>query len=143
MGRYQSLIIFFVLVSLYLLFGYGVTVSNDSVTNIDQITALDLWSRSSHFSFHLFGITFYLIFSKLIGLSAVTSIELMLAVFSAAGSAALYMVALKKFNDAKLAIISVIIYSLTSGIFRFSCQIEYLVLVPSLCLISLFLFSRS
>ena len=143
MGRYQSLIIFFVLVSLYLLFGYGVTVSNDSVTNVDQITALDLWSRSSHFSFHLFGITFYLLFSKILGLSAVTSIELMLAVFSASASVALYLITKTKYGSISLSILTVLIYSLASGVFRFSCQVEYLVLVPSLVLISLFFYSRN
>ena len=136
-------IIFVLLAVLYISFGYDVTVSNDSVTNIDQITSLDLWHRSSHFSFHLFGIIFYLIFSKLIGLSAVASVEIMLTVFSAAGSSALYIITLKKFNDMKLAVISVIIYSLASGIFRFSCQVEYLILVPSLGLISLFFYSRN
>lgn len=136
-------IIFFVLAIIYILFGYGITVSNDSVTNIDQITSLDLWSRSSHFGFHLFGIIFYLIFSKAIGLSAVVSVEIMLAVFSAAGSAALYMITLKKYNDVKLAVITVLIYSLTSSIFRFSCQVEYLILVPSLGLISLYFYSRN
>ena len=143
MKKNTSLIIFLLLTIIYISFGYGVTVSNDSVTNIDQITALDLWHRSSHFSFHLFGIIFYVIFSKLIGLSAVASVEIMLAVFSAAGSAALYMITLKKFNDIKLAVIAVIIYSLTSGVFRFSAQVEYLILVPSLGLISLFFYSRN
>lgn len=139
----KPLLVFLLLTIIYILFGYGVTVSNDSVTNIDQITALDLWNRSSHFSFHLLGIIFYLFFSKLIGLSAVTSVEIMLAVFSAAGSSALYMISLKKFNDVKLAVITVIIYSLASGIFRFSAQVEYLILVPSLGLISLFFYSRN
>lgn len=137
------LVIFLVLTIMYILFGYGVTVSNDSVTNIDQITALDLWHRSAHFSFHLFGIIFYIIFSKLLGLSAVASVEIMLAVFSAAGSAALYMITLKKFNDIKLAVITVIFYAVASGVFRFSCQVEYLILVPSLGLISLFFYSRN
>ena len=135
-------LIFFILALTYILFGYGVTISNDSVTNVDQIVSLDLWNRSSHFSFHLFGILFYLIFSKLIGLSAITSIEIMLAVFSAAGAVSLYQIALKKFNNINQAIITVIIYSFASGIFRFSCQIEYLILVPSLGLISLYFYSK-
>ena len=143
MSKRIPVIIFVLLAVLYISLGYGVTVSNDSVTNIDQIKALDLFDRSSHFSFHLFGLVFYLIFSKLIGLSAVASVEIMLAVFSAAGSSALYMITFKKFNDVKLAVISVIIYSLASGIFRFSCQVEYLILVPSLGLISLFFYSRN
>lgn len=143
MSKRIPVIIFVLLAVLYISFGYGVTVSNDSVTNVDQIRALDLWHRSSHFSFHLFGIIFYLIFSKFIGLSAVASVEIMLAVFSAAGATALYSVVFKKYSDVKLAVISVIIYSLTSGIFRFSAQVEYLILVPSLGLISLFFYSRN
>jgi len=136
------LLIFFTLSVLYILFGYGVTVSNDSVTNIDQITALDLWHRSSHFSFHLFGIIFYLFFSKLIGLSAVTSIETMLAVFSAASSAALYQITLKKYNNLNQALITVVVYSLASNVFRFSCQLEYLILVPSFGIFSLYFYSK-
>ncbi len=135
-------LIFIVLILTYILFGYGVTISNDSVTNVDQITALDLWSRSSHFSFHLFGIIFYLLFSKLIGLSAVTSIELMLAVFSAGSAVALYQVTLKKYHNLNQAVITVIIYSLASGVFRFSCQVEYLILVPSFGILSLYFYSK-
>ena len=89
------LLIFIILTILYISLGYGVTISNDSVTNVDQITALDLWSRSSHFSFHLLGVIFYLIFSKLISLTAVTSIEIMLAIFSASAAVALYQIVLK------------------------------------------------
>lgn len=136
------LIIFFTLTIMYVLFGYGVTITNDSVTNIDQITALDLWSRSAHFSFHLFGILFYLIFSKVIGLTAVVSIEIMLAVFSAAGAAALHQIVLKKFNNDAQALITVIIYSFASGVFRFSCQVEYVILVPSFGIISLYFYSK-
>ncbi len=135
-------LIFFILAFIYIVFGYGVTISNDSVTNIDQIVSMDLLSRSSHFSFHLFGIIFYLIFSKFIGLSAITSVEIMLAVFSAAAAVALYEVTLKKFNNVSQAIITVIIYSVASGIFRFSCQVEYLILVPSLGIISLYFYSK-
>ena len=124
------------------MFGYGVTISNDSVTNIDQIVSLDLWSRSSHFSFHLFGIISYLIFSKLFGLSAVTSIEIILAIFSAAAAVSLYKITLKKYKNVNQAIITVIIYSLASGTFRFSCQAEYLILVPSLGLVSLYFYSK-
>lgn len=140
--RNTPLLIFLVLTILYILFGYGVTISNDSVTNVDQIVSLDLWSRSSHFSFHLFGIISYLIFSKLIGLSAVTSIEIMLAVFSAAAAVSLYLVTLKKYNNVNQAIITVGIYSLASGIFRFSCQVEYLILVPSFGLMSLYFYTK-
>jgi len=135
-------LIFIVLVLTYILLGYGVTISNDSVTNVEQIVSLNLWNRSSHFSFHLFGIIFYLIFSKIIGLNAIAAIEIMLAVFSAAAAVALYQVTLKKYNNVKQAIITVIIYSVASGICRFSCQVEYLILVPSLGIISLYFYSK-
>lgn len=135
-------LIFITLGLIYILFGYGVTITNDSVTNVDQIVSLDLWGRSSHFSFHLFGVIFYLIFNKLIGLSAVTSIEIMLAIFSAAAAVALYQITLKKYNNVYQAIITVIIYSFACGVFRFSCQIEYLILVPSLGIISLYFYSK-
>jgi hypothetical protein len=136
------LIIFIILTILYTLSGHGVTISNDSVTNVDQIADLDLWSRSSHFSFHFFGIIFYLIFSSLIGLSAVTSIEVMLALFGAAGSVSLYLISIKKYNNINQAVITVVTYSLASGIFRFALQVEYLILVPSLGLISLYFYTR-
>ena len=126
------LLIFLILTTLYIVFGYGVMITNDSVTNIDQIVSMNIWSRSSHFTFHLLGVIFYLFFSKLLSLSAVTSIEIMLAVFSAAASVALYQIVLKKFNNANQAIITVIIYAIASGIFRFSSQVEYIVLVPSI-----------
>ncbi len=142
MDKKSSIIIFLLLVTIYILFGYGVTISNDSVTNTDQIANLDLWNRTSHFSFHLFGIIFYLIFSNIIGLSAVVSIEIMLAVFGAAGSVSLYLISIKKYNNINQAVITIIIYSLASGIFRFACQVEYLILVPSLGLISLYFYTR-
>lgn len=135
-------LIFFTLVFIYILFGYGVTTSNDSLTNVEQIVSLDLLYRSSHFSFHLFGIIFYLIFSKIFGLAAVTSVEVMLALFSATAAVALYQIVLKKYNNIYQAIITVIIYCFASGVFRFSCQTEYLVLVPSLGIISLYFYSK-
>jgi hypothetical protein len=136
-------LLFIILALTYILFGYGVTITNDSVTNVDQIISLDLWSRSSHFSFHLFGIIFYLIFSKIFGLSAITSVEIMLAVFSATAAVALYQVILKKYKSVNQAIITVLIYSFASSIFRFSCQTEYLILVPSLGILSLYFYSKS
>ena len=142
MKRNAPLLIFVLLTIVYILFGYGVTISNDSVTNVDQIVNLDIWSRSSHFSFHLFGIIFYLFFSKLLGLSAVTSVEIMLTLFSAAAAVALYQITLKKYNNVNHAIITVIIYSFASGILSFSCQTEYLILVPSLGIISLYFYSK-
>ncbi|HCY74454.1 MAG TPA: hypothetical protein DHV28_00905 [Ignavibacteriales bacterium] len=142
MNKQISIYIFILLVVLYISFGYGVTVSNDSVTNIDQIVSLDLWHRSSHFGFHLFGIIFYIIFSKIIGLSAVTSVEIMLALVSAASAVALYQIVLKKYNNINQAVITVVIYALASGIFRFACQVEYLILVPSFGLICLYFYTK-
>jgi len=125
---------------IYIVSGFGVTISNDSVSNLDQIMALDIWSRSSHFSFHLFGVLFYVFFSKMLGFSPITSVELMLSLFSLAGSVALFYFILSKFEDIRLAFFTVVIYAFSSGIFRFSIQAEYLVLVPSLALISLALY---
>jgi hypothetical protein len=134
------LILCFVIITIYLISGFGVTVSNDSVTNIDQIASMNIWSRSSHFSFNLFGVLFYLIFTKFFNLLPVTSLQLMLTFFSLAGSIALYIIAVHEFEDRKIAIISVILYAFSSGIYRFSIQAEYLVMVPSLALISLALY---
>ena len=136
------LLIFITLAVIYILFGYGVTTTNDSLTNVEQIASLNLWGRSSHFGFHLFGIIFYLIFSKVFGLTVVTSVEIMLAVFSAAAAVALYQITLKKYNNIIQAIITVIIYAFASEIFRFSCQTEYVVLVPSFGIISLYFYSK-
>jgi hypothetical protein len=126
---------------IYILFGFGVTISNDSTTNIEQITAMNIWSRSSHFSFHLLGVIFYSVFSKLLGLSPITSVEIMLSLSSLAGSISLYFIVMEMFKDQKLGIITVIIYAFSTGIFRFSIQSEYLVLVPSFSLVSLALYS--
>ncbi len=141
MNKNTGLVIFLLISIIYILFGYGVTISNDSVENVYQITNLDLLSRSSHFSFHLFGIIFYLLFSELIGFSAVTSVEIMLAFFSAAAAFSLYEITIKKYNNVQQAVITVLIYSFASGVFRFSAQAEYLILVPSFGLISLYLYS--
>jgi hypothetical protein len=66
----------------------------------------------------------------------------MLALFGAAGSVSLYLISIKKYNNISQAVITVIIYSLASGIFRFALQVEYLILVPSLGLISLYFYTR-
>lgn len=127
---------------IYLLCGFGVTISNDSVTNIQQISSLDIWSRSSHFSFHLFGVLFYVILNNLFQVSAISSVEIMLSFFSVIGSIALYYIVLDKFDDRKLSLITFLIYSFSSGVFRFSIQSEYLILVPSLALISIALYVK-
>jgi hypothetical protein len=66
----------------------------------------------------------------------------MVAVFSAAGAVALHQIVLKKFNNNAQAIITVIVYSFASGVFRFSCQVEYVILVPSFGIISLYFYSK-
>jgi hypothetical protein len=125
---------------IYIFSGFGVTVSNDSTTNIEQITNLNILSRSSHFTFHFFGVLFYIIFSNGLGLSSIASVQLMLALFSITGTISLYYIVLNKFEDKEIAFISVIFYAFSSGIYRFSIQAEYLVLVPSFALISLALY---
>ena len=139
----KYLIIYSLLFIVYLLFGYGVTITNDSVSNIDQIVSLDLSSRSSHFTFHFLGIVFYLLFSKLLVLSVITAVEIMLAFVSSLGSISLFHIVLKKYGNYQQSLIAVLIYAFSSGIFRFSCQAEYLILVPSLGLISLAMYSSS
>ncbi len=66
----------------------------------------------------------------------------MLAVFSAAAAIALFQITFKKYNNFNHAIITVIVYSVASGVFRFSCQVEYLILVPSFGIISLYFYSK-
>jgi hypothetical protein len=136
-GKLNPYFLFGLILIIYILSGFGVTVSNDATTNMEQITAMNIWSRSAHFTFHLFGILFYIIFSKVIGLPPITSVELMLSLFCLAGTVALYYITLNKFEDKRIAFVTVILYALSSGIFRFSIQAEYLVLIPSLALISL------
>ncbi len=136
------MIIFLCIGVSYLISGYDVTITNDSVTNLEQIVALDLISRSSHFTFHLIGIIFYIIFTLLGGLPAITSVEIMLASMSILGSISLYIISKTYFDNQRIALISVIIYAFTSGVFRFSLQVEYLILVPSLALISLALYGK-
>ncbi len=131
---------FFILIFIiYLFTGFRVIVSNDSVTNVQQIMAYDISSRTSHFMFHFLGVGFYIVLGKLFGLSAIVSTEIMLSFVSTLGAVALFYIAGILFKDIKIQYLSVIIYSLSSGIWRLSCQCEYLILVPSFTLIS-FLF---
>jgi len=140
--NHKPLILYCCIGVLYLFSGYRVTITNDSVTNLEQIVALDLMSRSSHFTFHLLGIVFYGIFTLLLGLPAIISVEVMLASMSVLGSISLYSISKTYFNNQRVALLAVIIYSFSSGIFRFSLQAEYLILVPSLALISLALYGH-
>jgi hypothetical protein len=137
-----TFLFFLVICCVYLLFGFGVNISNDSCTNLEQIRALNILSRSSHFSFHLFGVLAYMLFSGLFKLSSITSVEWMLSFMSVAGSISLYCFIFNWRNDRFMAILSTIIYAFSTGVFRFSIQSEYLILVPSFALIALALSSR-
>lgn len=135
-GRY-AIVVFTGLLLIYQFTAFNVTVSNDSCTNIEQITAGDIFRRSAHFGFNFLGVAFFKLLS-IIGISSpVFSTQFMLAFFSAAGSVALYFIALKRFNQTATALITVIIYAFSSNVWRFSLQSEYLVLVPSLTLIAI------
>lgn len=137
-----ELSIFSILFIIYSFLSYSVTITNDSVTNIEQISSLDILSRSSHFTFHFFGVGFFIVLNTVFGLSVVISTQFMLALMSATGSVALFVVAREMFSNTKTALISVFIYAFSTGVFRFSCQVEYLVLVPSFALISLVFFVK-
>lgn len=126
---------------LYRLIAFRATISNDSVTNIQQISAYDIFSRSSHFTFHFVGVIGYYILGA-IGFSALDSTEIVLSLISLAGAYSLYRISLNILNDKRSAFLVMIIYAITSGIFRFSIQCEYLILVPSFLLISLALYAH-
>jgi hypothetical protein len=136
-GKYFKWAVFVCIYLIYLLLGFGVTISNDAASNLEQISALNILSRSSHFSFHLLGAGFYYLFSHLLGINPVTSVEIMLSTVSLAGTVALYFIVRKYFSDEKLALLTALIYAFTTGVFRFSIQAEYLILVPSFALVSL------
>jgi hypothetical protein len=136
-GKYVKWAVFACIYIIYLLLGFGVTISNDAASNLEQISALNILSRSSHFTFHLFGAGFYYLFSHLLGINPITSVEIMLSTVSISGTAALYFIVRKYFSDEKLAILTAVIYAFTTGVFRFSIQTEYLILVPSFALVSL------
>ncbi len=125
------------LLLVYLLSGFGVTISNDALTNIEQISKMDLWHRSSHFGFHFLGILSFSLF-KLIGINdAITSTQFMLSLVSVAGIIALFRIVLLWRKDLNLALIVSIIYGLSSNIWRFSVQNEYHVLVPAISLVAI------
>ncbi len=121
---------------IYGLTAYNVTISNDSCTNIEQIVEGDIFKRSSHFGFNFLGVVFYKTGSILSVANPVYSTQFMLALFSALGSIALFLVTLKRSSSHHVAALSAIIYAFSSNIWRFSLQSEYLVLVPSLGLIA-------
>lgn len=134
--KYQVLIVVGLML-IYLISGFNVTITNDSLTNIEQVAAMDILHRSSHFGFHFLSVLFYGAF-KLFGLNdPELSTQFMLSLFSVAGSLALFRIVLSWRRNLNLAFIIVLIYSLNSNIWRFSVQSEYHVLVPSLSLIGI------
>jgi|GEM_PF-3478418 len=139
--KYKVITFFILIFITYNLFGFGVAITNDSCTNSLQIKELDIFSRSSHFSFHLLGVIFYSILNYLFGTSSINSIEFLLACISTLGSFGLFNIIKQRSDDQKTAFIAVILYAFSSGIFRFSCRAEYLVFIPSLALISLALYN--
>jgi len=125
------------LLLLYVMTAFNVTISNDSVTNVEQIASQDIMHRSSHFGFIFLGVMFYKIFA-LFGIhDAVISTQFMLSFFSVLGSLALFFLALKRSGNEKIALVSVVIYALSSNIWRFSIQNEYHVLIPALGLLAI------
>ena len=134
--KYQMLLAAGLLL-VYLLSGFGVTISNDALTNIEQITKMDLWHRSSHFGFHFLGILSFALF-KLIGINdAIASTQFMLSLVSVAGVVALFRIVLLWRKDLNLALIVALIYGLSSNVWRFSVQNEYHVLVPAISLVAI------
>jgi hypothetical protein len=134
--KYQILIASGLLL-VYLISGFGVTISNDALTNIEQISKMDLWHRSSHFGFHFLGILSFSLF-KLIGINdAITTTQFMLSLVSVAGVIALFRIVLLWRKDLNLALIVAIIYGLNSNVWRFSVQNEYHVLVPAISLVAI------
>jgi len=129
--KYQLFLILSFL-SLYIGTGYGVTITNDSLTNIEQVEMLDLWHRSSHFGFHFLSILSYLFFQSFGLDSPVFSTQFMLSCISIVGVVALFRIVLLWKNNLDLAFVVALIYGLNSNIWRFSVQNEYHVLVPAL-----------
>jgi hypothetical protein len=130
-------IIFFI----YRIFSFKAVISNDSITNIQQILNYDILSRSSHFTFHLVSVVGYYILGSL-GFSAINSTEIVLSLISLLGAYCLYLISLNFLNNKRMSILLMTIYAISSGIFRFSIQCEYLILVPSLLLITLSLYNH-
>ena len=138
----KDYIIFSVIAILYFITRFTVLPSGDSVMNINQIENYDIYSRSTHFTFHLLGVGFYAFFHYLFGLSGVISTEIMLGTVSLIGSIAFYRILMKIFPDENIPLVAVVIYALSSGIWRFSVQSEYVVIVPSIGLISFYFFQN-
>jgi hypothetical protein len=136
LAKYQLLLVASLLF-IYLLSGFGVTITNDSLTNIEQISMMDMWHRSSHFGFHFLSILSYTLF-RWIGLDdPIFSTQFLLSAVSVAGGLALFRIVLLWKNDLHLALITAFIYTLNSNIWRFSVQNEYHVLIPALSLIGI------
>ena len=128
--------LFLVLILIYGVTFHNVTISNDSCTNIEQISVGDILKRSSHFGFNFLGVLFYKTASVLGVINPVYSTQFMLAFFSILGAIGLFLITLKRYSSHHTAILAAIIYAFSSNVWRFSLQSEYLVLVPSLGLIA-------
>ena len=131
-----SCVLFALFMLIYALTAFNVTVTNDSCTNIEQIVAGDILKRSSHFGFNFLGVIFYKALHVFGLKNPIYSTQFMLALFSALGSVALFGVTLKRSSSHHTAVLAALIYAFSSNVWRFSLQSEYLVLVPSLGLIS-------
>lgn len=139
--KYREIGFFLLIFIIYTLFGFDLAITNDACTNSLQIADYDILSRGSHFSFHFFGVIFYYVLNTLFGTSSVDSIEAMNATFSVLGSIGFFYIIKGRYKDERIAYLAVIIYAFSTGIFRFSCRAEYLVLIPSFSLISLGFYS--
>ena len=135
--------IFLFIVLLYVCTRFTVLPSGDSVVNITQIENYDIYSRSTHFTFHLLGVGFYSVLHFFFGFSGVICTEIMLITVSVIGALLFYNVLKEIFPDRNIPVITVLVYSFSSGIWRFSVQSEYVVIVPSVALISFYFFQKN
>ncbi len=140
--KYRYLIFFIFLGFLYYILGIDSLDSNDALTNILQIEEGNIFYRTSHFMFNFLGVLFYFVFGKLFNLSATATTEIMLLSFSLLASIMLFLLVDNLYGDKNIALLSSFVYSFSSGIWRLSIQPEYLVLVPSFSIISLYLFIK-
>lgn len=126
-----------VLMVIYAVSAFNVTISNDAVTNIEQISMGDVLHRSSHFGFIFLGVVFHKLFVAAGVSSAIISTQFMLSLFSVLGAVAFFFLAKKRLGHSQAALIAVLLYALCSNIWRFSIQCEYHVLIPAFGLLAI------
>lgn len=143
LNRNKVALFFVALLMCYIGTRFGALPSGDATENIRQIEKYDIFSRGSHFTFHLLGVAFYSILHFLFKTSAITATEIMLLVVSFLGVFAFYASIVTVWKDKQLALFAAMVYALNSGIWRFSVQSEYVVLVPALMLLSLYAHIRN